>query len=218
MKQLSWIFLTTVFCLGFCVCGEQKQEEELENVAQEMQKAGEKLSDRMKEGVDDLSKSLEEMGEKVVDKDVETVDYQKLKSFLPEDFAGMERTRATGEKTKAFGLTITKAEARYESDDRGSLKIEITDMGSLKGITAMASLPWLLSDFERESDSGYERTMTYKGQKGFEKYNYEQRQGEKQLVIQRRLVISISGYQVSEKILQKALEKIAVKKLARLVD
>lgn len=216
MINFKGTLLVVVSFVIFAGCGQDEQERKAEQIAEGMQKTEEEISDRMKEGFDDLSKSMKKMGDKIVDTDVETVDYQKLKNLLPDDFAKMKRKKAFGEKTKAFGITVAKAEGQYESDDRASLRIEITDMGSLKGVTAMASLPWLLSDFERESENGYERTMTYKGEKGFEKYNHQNQQGEIQLVIARRFVVSINGYHVSDKVLKKALNKVAVKKLAKM--
>lgn len=90
-------------------------------------------------GSDDFSenmKKLEDMisgGEKV-----EVVNFRKLKELLPEKIDDLKRTGFNGEKTNAFGIKVSKAEGKYKSENnKQKYKINILDMGSMKGLAGM---------------------------------------------------------------------------------
>lgn len=73
---------------------------DLENFAENM----EKLSESFNEG-----------------KKVNPVDFRDLKSLMPEQIASLKGTNASGEKSSAMGINISKAETDYR-DEKGNKK------------------------------------------------------------------------------------------------
>ncbi|HDL77306.1 MAG TPA: hypothetical protein ENG36_00875, partial [Lentisphaerae bacterium] len=99
------------------------------------------------------------------EKTATTIEFRKLKALLPDSFGKFERTSSSGERSSAFGISVSYAEATYGNDDGGQITIKLTDMGGMPGISAMASGAWASVEMERETDTGFERTTEYKGYK-----------------------------------------------------
>ena len=146
-------------------------------------------------------------------KATEPVDFRELKNLLPEDLSGMKRTSSEGQTSGAMGFTVSNAEARYESEEGSNIKVSITDMGAVAGVAAMATYAWALAEIDRETESGYERTMTMGGHRGYEKYDRESKSGEMSLLVAGRFVVEVEGYAVSVDALKDALGKVDVGKL-----
>jgi len=70
-----------------------------------------------------------------------TVSPKALKEALPAAVPGFERVEAGSEKQGAFGMNTVVATGVYESGDK-SIQIEITDIGGMGGLAAMAMLGW----------------------------------------------------------------------------
>ncbi len=78
-----------------------------------------------------------------------------------------------------MGMNISNANANYSDDENGtSIDLKITDLGSVSGLSGMAAYGWYMVDIDKETETGYEKTFTYKGNKGFEKYDNEGKYGE----------------------------------------
>lgn len=146
---------------------------------------------------------------------VAMVNFRDLKALLPATLDGMKRTNATGEKTGAMGMQIAKAEGTYENDD-SSITIELSDTSGLGGLGNLAAMGWAMAEVDRETDSGFERTSTIQGYKAMEKYDSENKDGEIELMVDKRFTVKVSGNNVPFEALQKALGKIDLKKLAAL--
>lgn len=146
---------------------------------------------------------------------VAMVSFRDLKALLPAALDGMKRTNATGEKTGAMGMQIAKAEGNYEND-QGSITIELSDTSGLGGLGGLAAMGWAMAEIDRETDSGFERTSTIQGYKAIEKYDTENKDGEIELMVDKRFTVKVSGSGVPFEALQKALGKIDLKKLAAL--
>lgn len=210
-----------LFSLG---CGKSDQQKKMEQAAEQMQKAAQKMADagkdmgdKMGEGAGDMADAMKKMGEALTaGEKVEPVNFRELKKLLPEKLAGMKRTNASGEKNSIFGIKVSLAEADYESGDEGSIHVEITDMGTMKGLAKMAKFGWAMADIDKESDTGYERTMTYHGYKGYEEYQSDSKEGKIQLLVADRFSVEVSGSNVNMKTLKKALDKLNIGKLARM--
>jgi len=148
-------------------------------------------------------------------KDIKPVDMGKLKEMLPAELDGMKRTNASSERNQMMGIDMAKAEANYEAGD-GSIKIAIMDMGNLSGPMRMGMAGWAMKQYSRETDSGYEKTTTYKGYKGMEEYDNNTRQGGLRLFVADRFIVELNGYQTTMEAMKKAMDKIDLKKLAAL--
>ena len=207
-------------------CGKSSDEEDMERAAKQMEEAaekmaeaGKKMGEKMGQGVEDMTEALKMMGKALSGgEEVEPVDFRKLKKLLPEKLAGMKRVRSGGERNAVFGIKVSQAEAEYESRDGGSVQVEIIDLGSIKGVARYAKFGWTMAEIDRETDHGYERTFTYRGQKGFEEYDTESRDGKIQLIVANRFAVEIDGSDVDMKKLKKVLKDLDISKLERMKD
>ena len=146
-------------------------------------------------------------------KKVETIDFRELKAMLPASLGSLKRSEASGEKTGAMGMQISMAEGRYSSDDGKQITLKITDIGALAGIGAMSAYAWAQTEVDRESDSGYEKSTTFKGYKALEKYSKQGQQGDLSVLVGGRFVVEADGSSVDMKAIKAALETIDLKKL-----
>jgi hypothetical protein len=134
-----------------------------------------------------MAKMQEAMGK--VQGNIEPVEYAKLKAALPEKAGGFERKSASGEKANAMGFKVSHAEAKYEGKG-GTARIKITDAGSMP---QMGMAAFAMVQVERESDEGYEKTFTFKGHKGHEKYTNASKHGEIHAFIGNRFIVEVQG-------------------------
>jgi hypothetical protein len=146
---------------------------------------------------------------------VAVVDFRELKALLPAELPGMKRTAASGEKNSAMGMTVAVAEGSYEGGD-SSVNIKITDMGGTGTLMGMAAAGWAMSEIDKETDTGYERTTTIDGNKAHEEYDTDDKSGETQVLVGGRFLVEVDGNSVTPEQLKSAVSKIDLKKLAGL--
>lgn len=163
----------------------------------------------LQEAMSEVKKVMEENGG-----GKEVVNFRDLKELLPESMMGMERTEYSGEKAGAFGMNIANAKAEYEEGDK-RIEVNIADVAGV-GTAMMSMASWSTIEVDRESDDGFERTTVIDGNKAFEKYDSKRKDGELNLIIKDRFIVTLKGDNVEEKDLRKALDKINLKKLARM--
>jgi hypothetical protein len=196
-------------------CGKSEKEKQMEQAAKQMEEAGKQLSQGAEQGAQNMADALKQMGEAASDgKAVEPVNFRDLKALLPEDLPGLKRTDARGEKTSAFGVNVSEAEGRYESEDGKSVEIKIMDFGSMSGFVGMTATAWAFADVDRETDSGYERTTTYNGYKAFEKYDNSDQSGEIQVIVAKRFLVTTQGNNIAMDAIKGALRAVDLGKLA----
>ena len=161
-------------------------------------------------GLDDFVDNMKELQENFEEgKEVETVNFRELKALLPDELDGLRRTSASGEKTNAFGIKVSKAEGEYKSEDNSSrIKITIVDMGSMSGWAGLAAFGWTMAEIDKETEDGYERTIEYKGYKGFEKYNTKRNYGKKEIMVAKRFMITVEGTNVSMEAIDDGMDEI----------
>lgn len=146
------------------------------------------------------------------------VDFRELKAVLPEELAGLQRTNAGGEKSGAFGVQVAMARGAYGSPDGPRLEVKITDLGAMGQLGAMAQFGWMAADIDREDDNGYERTATFRGAKGLEKYSPAEKSGSIKVMAGGRFLIEVEGNQVEPAQLQAAVEALDFDRLTRLAN
>lgn len=218
MKRLTRIIVVCFVLAAFVVafgCGKSVEQKQAEQAAKNLAEAGKKMEEAVKQGGEGVGEAMKKMGEAMTSgKKVEPVDFRLLKSLLPESLPGMKRTSATGEKNAAMGINVSKAEAEYQAEgEKGRIDLNITDMGSMSGLAAMAAFGWAMTEIDRETDSGYEKTSTYGGFKAFEKYNKSNQDGEIQVLVGNRFSVEVKGYEVTMDQVKAALGKIDLAKL-----
>jgi hypothetical protein len=183
---------------------------------------GEKKTDSPMDQLTDKAKEMENLGEKMKEategftdgKKVNPVDFRELKSLLPENLGDLKRKNIEGEKTAAMGINVSTANADY-SDQEGnqSIDLKVTDLGSMSGLSGLAAYGWYAIDIDKETETGYEKTFTYKGNKGFEKYDNDSKYGEVSILVAKRFVVEANGNQVSMDQLKSAVDMIDIGKL-----
>jgi hypothetical protein len=121
---------------------------------------------------------------------VEALAPSALKPFVPDTLAGLARTSVSAERNAAMGMQISEAKARYAEGSR-SLDLEISDLGSAKGVLALAG--WAGVGNEKITDHGYDKTFKQDGRLIHEQWDSETKYGEYSVVLGDRFTVKVSG-------------------------
>lgn len=146
---------------------------------------------------------------------VETVDFRKLKELLPADADGLPRKEATGEKNGAAGMVISTANGKYSNDDGSeSIELSIVDGGGSAMMIGLAA--WSMVEIDKETDNGYEKTSMMGDNKSYEKYDNASKDGEINVLVNKRFIVSAKGHGVSMDKLKSVLEDLDLDKVGAL--
>lgn len=143
------------------------------------------------------------------------VDFRELKALLPADLPGFKRTGASGEKVSPLGMTSSSAEGRYEGEQGSAIRVTITDRGG-GGFATLMQAGWAMTEIDRETDTGYERTLTISGHKAKETYDSANHHGSTEILVAGRFMVEIVGDNVTAEALGAAVQKLDLAKLAAL--
>jgi Yip1 domain len=146
---------------------------------------------------------------------VESLAPDRIKPFVPDSLDGLKRTQLSADRTAAMGVQISKAEATYSDGADHSLKLEITDSGSLKGLVGFAG-GWAGVEQDHETDTGYDKTYKSNGQLVHEKWDNQSHSGEYGVIVGDRFAVTISGKAASVEKLKGALADINLAGLSAL--
>lgn len=146
---------------------------------------------------------------------VEAVGIEKLKPLVPETFAGMPKKSSSSEKTGAMGLMVSKAEAEYGDGAGKSVRLEITDTGSAKGIMGLAS--WASVQSEKEDQYGTEKTQKINGRLVHAR-SMKSGGGEYSVVIADRFMVEAKSRNVDVGTLMSAVGSLDLGKLEAMKD
>lgn len=190
LSRIALLALTLPLFAWACGGGDSAGEEELDpdDAAAEMQRTAEE----MERAAQDYARGA--------GGSVEAVDFRRLRDLLPEAAAGFERTSAEGEQTAAMGMNMSTATATYENEEGASLNLTISDMGSLTSPMAMGIAAWASVQVDRETDTGYERTVRHDGHPAFETFDATdgpRGQATLDVIVGQRFLVEIDGYGVT---------------------
>ena len=203
MNNKLLVLVLLAFSFSFFGCGEKKSDSP-QNESSNNKSDLENFADKMK----DVSEGFKE------GKKVNPVDFRELKALLPESIGDLKRSNLEGEKVAAMGMNISHANADYNDAEKNiSIDIKITDLGSVSGLSGLAAYGWYMVDIDKENESGYEKTMTYKGNKGYEKFNNKNKDGELSILVAKRFVVEVNGNNVSMDQMKAAVDMIDIGKL-----
>jgi hypothetical protein len=149
-------------------------------------------------------------------KPVMPIDFRTLREHLPAELPGLPRTSASGERSSAMGMNVSTAEGVYSDSEGGSITIRLSDMGSMGGFLAMAQFGMAMGEFDRETDTGFERTTTWRGHRAVEEFDTRYRTG-KITVMMDALVVDIEGSGVDFAQIEQARDAIAIDDLVAAV-
>lgn len=194
------LLFVSVIAVSLWSCGgseEKQQEKEPGNAMEAIQQMADK------------AKEMQEKGP------VDPVDFRKLKEMLPSSAGGMERTEATGEKNGAMGFSLSQVEGKYEKDE-ANMEVNIVDTGGVGGMAMMGMAAWAMAEVDKETATGYEKTTTIDGHKAYEKYDNEGKDGELNVLVGNRFIVTVKGRNVSMDQMKDTLDDIDLSKLAKM--
>lgn len=199
--------------LALAACGKEEPPKPVDP-GTKVEQAAKQLGDAARQGdMQQAGEAMKQMGAALTGSmKVEPVDFRALKEMLPESIAGMKRTAAEGSRTSVVGIASSKAEATYEDGKGGRIALEITDVGTLSGVTAMA-FAWVNVEIDKEGTSGYERTTTVAGRKAYERYDTASRTGELDVIVAGRFIVGAKATGVEMKVFKEAVAKLDLEKL-----
>lgn len=233
--------LTVVMVVGLATlpaaCGkspEEKAADALKQAATDMTKAGEEMAkageaaansaaqqggqagDQAAKGMEDFAKAMQGMAAALGNnggKASPPVSFRDMQAAFP-TVAGWEMGKPKGEKMTS-PVAFSQTEVRYRNGDQ-SVDVKIVDSAFNQILIA----PWamfLTAGYEKETDDGYEKSTTIGGNPGFEKWNTARKDGEVNIVVAKRFLVSVEGNGLSDvKQLQDFASKVDVAKLAAL--
>jgi len=70
-----------------------------------------------------------------------------------------------------------------------------------------------MADIDKETESGYEKTVKYKGHKAFEKYNHQDQYGSIEVLVSGRFMVSVNGNNVPMEVIKSAIDQIDIGRL-----
>ena len=168
----------------------------------------------LENAINSLQEKLSEAIDETADGGGEVVDFRTLKAKLPNKINRMKRIHAEGEKTGAFGIKVSKANATYEDDNR-KLEVEILDTGGM-GFAKIGLAAYAQIEIDKESDYGFERTYTEDEVKYHVKYDQRNQEGFFKAFVDERFFVNIEGWGIDAADLEKAMRSIGPKSLIKL--
>jgi hypothetical protein len=145
---------------------------------------------------------------------VESLAPDRLKGFVPDELAGLARSSIAAERSGAMGLQISQANATYSDESGRSVRLEITDAGTAKGLLGLAS--WAGVEGEKEADGRYEKTFREDGKLIHEEWDSNASTGQYTVVVGDRFTVKVEGAAGSVSDLRDAAEELDLDGLAEL--
>ncbi len=208
------IHILSVFALFLLItaCGGKTESENNTSSAAETESNG--AANTPAGGLMEAAKSLEQAAQQMQEQGgemKEPVDFRALKELLPSSVNGMPLSDASGEKTGMMGFKMSTAKGKYSKGDN-RVDLSIVDFGGVTGALSMIAA-WTMVDIDKENDQGYERTTTYKGFKGFEKYDNQNKDGQLAVLVGNRFMVTADGSNVDMAVIRKAIDALNLQKL-----
>ncbi len=212
----TWKTINTVVVVAAMVsavaCGKSEEEKQAEAAAESARSAAEAMGGAA-QGMTDMAKALEGMAASLgggEGKAVEPLPFDMLAGALPA-MPGWEMSKPRGERMTA-PFPFSQSEASYS---RGEATIDVTVVDA--GFAQMLIAPWtmmLASGYSRESSEAYEKAVSVGGNPGFEKYDRERRDGELNILVNKRFLVTIEGGDLADtKVLHEFVSKMDLRGL-----
>ncbi|HEY5756324.1 MAG TPA: Yip1 family protein [Steroidobacter sp.] len=166
----------------------------MEKWGKDMEAANKKLEEAQKSG----DQAAQEQALKAVfgaamsgGQQVESLAPDRLKSFVPDELAGLNRSSISAERTGAMGLQVSTANATYTNDQGREVRLEITDAGNAKGLLGLAS--WAGIEGEKEENGRREKTFREDDRLMHEEWDSNASRGQYTVVVGDRFTVKIEG-------------------------
>jgi len=150
-----------------------------------------------------------------------TVSFKKLQEFLPKvDLSGFSRLKPGGETSSAMGMSTSEAHVTYEKGDDMSIEVKISDISGVPmaqmGLSMMG-----MTEFENETENGYEKSVKVQGFAGTEKVNNSEdnKSCEIMLFVGNRFTVELQGRGTNDAaLLHKLLDDMKLGDLSKLTQ
>jgi hypothetical protein len=149
-------------------------------------------------GMEDFAKAMQgmaaAMGGANGGKPSDPVSFRELQTAFPA-VPGWTMDKPKGERMTA-PVAFSQTETRYKNGEQ-QIEVKIVDSAFNQILVA----PWamfLTTGYEKETDRGYEKSTTVAGNPGFEKWNDERKDGELNIVVAKRFLVSVEGDRLTD--------------------
>jgi len=220
MRRIGIYGLIGLLVAGGAACGGGKTEEARRTAesAQEAAKeataaAGDAAAGAegdVAKGMQEFAKAMEQMQKAPDGTTYEPVNFRQLQEFLP-DISGWEKQKPTGESMTA-PVKFSQAETSYTQGD-ARIEVKIVDTAMSRMLT-MPYQMFLMTGYQKETDSGYEKAAKVGGNPGWEKWDSESKHAEIGTIVGQRFLVTLEGYETDVKTVQNVLAKMDLTKLA----
>ncbi len=186
----------------------------LDTFAKKMEEAGKKMEAAEKAG--DPGKQMEAalgaLGTAMSGgKNVEPLQLDQIRPFVPETFAGLPRTNTRSERAGAAGFMVAKAEGIYGDAGGKKVDLEVVDTGGMAGLMGFAG--WVGITGERETDDRMERTRREGNRVVHEEVSKRGGRNKYALVLGDRFIVTASGTGVDINALKSGVASLDLGKL-----
>jgi hypothetical protein len=156
-------------------------------------------------GLEAAGKKMEEAARQMEKaQNSEALPVAALKAALPQQLGNMPRTAVQTQDGAALGLPSSQASATYTLDDR-QVKLEITDMGALGQMAALAAAA---GTSEKEDELRSEKTWQEGGRTLRQRAYKDGSQAELEVVLKNGVVLSANATQMNAQNLQSLLMQV----------
>jgi hypothetical protein len=185
-----------LLALAPLACGGDAAEEAAQTAADAMQQA----ADALQSAANDMQANSEGDG------DSEPIDAQALQDRFPDELVGLERVSSERQSMGAVGMQMATAVAVYEGDGK-QIELRLSSGG---GIMAGPAMAFAMVDFDRTTQTGFERTVQMHGFKGMQSYENDggEESAELMLIIGNRVFLQMESTGMSMEELEEALDEL----------
>lgn len=140
----------------------------------------------------------------------QVADFRVLQTLLPDSLPGMRRETPTGEREAMFGVDRSQATGVYVGEHDSRITIDVVDIGGQLGALGLAAFSWAASGaiIDKETATGYERSVTYRGHKALETYQTREQSGSLAVMVGTHAAVTVSGSGVPMETLRKVMDRI----------
>lgn len=170
------------------------------------EEAAQSAADAMQQAANALQSAANDMQANADGDNSEPLDAQQLQDRLPEELAGLERVSSERQSMGAAGMQMATAVAVYEGDGK---QIELR-LSTGAGIMAGPAMAFSMVDFDRSTDTGFERTVQMHGFKGMQTYENDggRESADLMLIIGSRVFLQMESTGMSMDELEEALDEL----------
>jgi PBP1b-binding outer membrane lipoprotein LpoB len=155
----------------------------------------------MQETANDMTKKIDEL------KKLTPLNMDQLKALVPEELNGIKRTNFSANSTMGFSTV----EGEYPKDDTTNLKISVFDCAGEAGSGIYSLNYFTKMNYQQESNNGYTKTIDFMGGKAVEEVRKDQNECSLTYVGNDRLLITITGRNMTPDDLKKAAQQLNIK-------